>query len=213
MKKIFNKLALFLSIVLAFGFGLIGCQSNQTSNVTVNNGTEYVTLSEATTKEQTTQAATQAAEEQTTSEQSTKENVSEPSNQSETKEQTVEATTQSETKEQTVEATTQSENKEQNTAAKDYVVHEFASKKLYDEHYEKHVITQKEFGNITQEEYLKLANDLINAEGDNILTKSNDRADTLYYDTNTNSFAVVRSDGKIRTFFKPSAGIDYFNRQ
>lgn len=94
-----------------------------------------------------------------------------------------------------------------------YVWHEFANQKLFEEHYQKHVVTQQEFGDITEEEYLKLANDLLNATGDNILTKTEDDGDMMFYDVDTNEFAVMRPDGVIRTFFKPSAGIDYWNRQ
>lgn len=87
----------------------------------------------------------------------------------------------------------------------------FRSEKLFDSHYEKH---GAEFGDITQDEYLDLANELINAEGDNILHKTEkEDGDFLYYDTETNEFLVLSTDGYIRTFFKPSAGLDYWERQ
>ena len=87
----------------------------------------------------------------------------------------------------------------------------FRSEKLFDSHYEKH---GAEFGDITQDEYLDLANELINAEGENILHKTEkDDGDFLYYDTETNEFLVLSTDGYIRTFFKPSAGLDYWERQ
>lgn len=87
----------------------------------------------------------------------------------------------------------------------------FRSEKLFDSHYEKH---GAEFGDITQDEYLDLANELINAEGKNILHKTEkDDGDFLYYDTETNEFLVLSTDGYIRTFFKPSAGLDYWERQ
>ena len=87
----------------------------------------------------------------------------------------------------------------------------FRSEKLFDSHYEKH---GAEFGNITQDEYLDLANELINAEGENILHKTEkEDGDFLYYDTETNEFLVLSTDGYIRTFFKPSAGLDYWERQ
>lgn len=94
-----------------------------------------------------------------------------------------------------------------------FVWHEFASQKLFDQHYQKHVIDQQEFGDITQEEYLNMANILLNSTGDNILTKTEEDGDLLFYNVDTNEFAVLRTDGIIRTYFKPSAGIDYFNRQ
>lgn len=87
----------------------------------------------------------------------------------------------------------------------------FRSGKLFDSHYEKH---GAEFGDITQDEYLDLANELINAEGENILHKTEkEDGDFLYYDTETNEFLVLSTDGYIRTFFKPSAGLDYWERQ
>lgn len=87
----------------------------------------------------------------------------------------------------------------------------FRSEKLFDSHYEKH---GAEFGDITQDEYLDLANELINAEGENILHKTEkEDGDFLYYDTETNEFLVLSTDGYIRTFFKPSAGLDYWERQ
>ena len=87
----------------------------------------------------------------------------------------------------------------------------FRSEKLFDSHYEKH---GAEFGDITQDEYLDLANELINAEGENILHKTEkEDGDFLYYDTETNEFLVLSTDGYIRTFFKPSDGLDYLERQ
>ena len=86
----------------------------------------------------------------------------------------------------------------------------FRSEKLFDSHYEKH---GAEFGDITQDEYLDLANELINAEGENILHKTEkEDGDFLYYDTETNEFLVLSTDGYIRTFFKPIAGLDYWER-
>lgn len=102
---------------------------------------------------------------------------------------------------------------ETNSESGDFVWHEFASQKLFDQHYQKHVIDQQEFGDITQEEYLNMANILLNSTGDNILTKTEEDGDLLFYNIDTNEFAVLRTDGVIRTYFKPSAGIDYFNRQ
>ena len=87
------------------------------------------------------------------------------------------------------------------------------SEKLFEEHYEKHVIKQQEFGDVTKDEYLKLAQDLVDRPGSQVLTKKDEDKNTLYYDPDTNSFAVKSDDGYIRSFFKPSAGVDYYNRQ
>lgn len=88
----------------------------------------------------------------------------------------------------------------------------FRSEKQFEEHYEKHVLKQQEFGDITKEEYLTLAQDLMDRTPTYVLTKK-DGKDTLYYDPKLNSFGVVSGDGFIRTFFKPSDGQEYYDRQ
>lgn len=90
---------------------------------------------------------------------------------------------------------------------------QFRNKDRFEEHYQKHVINQAEFGDITKEEYLALAQELVDTPGSQVLTKNNDDGDTLFYDPDTNSFAVVSGDGYLRTFFKPSAGQKYFDKQ
>ncbi|WP_245683840.1 hypothetical protein [Vulcanibacillus modesticaldus] len=90
----------------------------------------------------------------------------------------------------------------------------FASYKLLRSHYNKHVLKQKEFGNIKMDEYLKGARKLINSKLDgNILTKTRSNGDILFYNKSTNEFAVVTKDGVIRTYFKPKEGIEYFKKQ
>lgn len=83
----------------------------------------------------------------------------------------------------------------------------FRTQELFDQHYQKH---GAEFGNVTQSEYLALANALIS--NPDALTKTDD-GDTLYYDKAKNEFAVLSGDGFIRTFFKPDDGMDYWDRQ
>jgi pyocin large subunit-like protein len=87
----------------------------------------------------------------------------------------------------------------------------FKSQEKLDEHYEKH---KSEFGNISKDEYLQGARNLVNSEGsDNVLIKIRPNGDVLYYNRATNEFAITDSDGVIRTYFKPVDGIDYFNAQ
>ena len=96
-------------------------------------------------------------------------------------------------------------------AKKEYKQYKFRSKKLYDSHYQKH---GSEFGSITQEEYLKLANDLLNSDSDTVLHKTEkEDGDEVYFDTDTGYFLVLSTDGYIRTFFIPDKGIDYYNKQ
>lgn len=86
----------------------------------------------------------------------------------------------------------------------------FRTQQLLDSHYAKH---GAEFGNITKEQYLEGANNLIHSSGANILKKTEADGDILIYNTDTNEFLVLSYDGFIRTYFKPTDGIDYFNRQ
>lgn len=86
----------------------------------------------------------------------------------------------------------------------------FRNKTRYDEHYEKH---GAEFGNITKEQYLQLANDLINNTSDRVLHKYSEDGDYMYFDQDSGYFLVLSEDGYIRTFFIPTAGINYWNRQ
>lgn len=81
---------------------------------------------------------------------------------------------------------------------------------MFDSHYNKHA---SEFGDISKEEYLKGADDLINNTSNDILTKTRTNGDSIFYNPATNEFAVKSVDDYIRTYFKPSDGIDYFNRQ
>ena len=70
---------------------------------------------------------------------------------------------------------------------------QFRNEKFLEDHFVKH---GNEFGYSTKEEYLA------GADGDDI-----------YYDKNSNEIVFVSGDGYIRTYFRPSEGIDYYNRQ
>lgn len=76
-------------------------------------------------------------------------------------------------------------------------------------HYEKHGI---EMGFASEEEYLAAANRVVNTDG--VLHKLEaEDGDDVYYLEETNEFVIVSTDGYIRTYFNPDAGIEYFNRQ
>ena len=67
-------------------------------------------------------------------------------------------------------------------------------------HYLKHGY---QFGNITQEQYLENARELLNASpGNDILEKTRPNGDVLHYRVSTGEFAVMAGDGRIRTYFK-----------
>ena len=67
---------------------------------------------------------------------------------------------------------------------------------------------------LTKDEYLKLANDLRNSDSPSVLHKTEkEDGDTVYFDTDTGYFLVLSTDGYIRTYFNPSGGKKYFDRQ
>ncbi|MFT9056673.1 MAG: hypothetical protein ABF449_08625 [Ethanoligenens sp.] len=92
--------------------------------------------------------------------------------------------------------------------------YEFKSKDSLDAHYKKHVVEQGEFGNITKDQYLNSANNLIENQNEtSILTKTRSNGDKIIYNQATNEFAVTDKSGNIKTYFKPADGIEYFNEQ
>ena len=90
-----------------------------------------------------------------------------------------------------------------------YVEYKFRSKKLLNQHFDKH---GGEFDYATAEEYEKGASDVIN-NPDALYKIEAEDGDGVYYVEATNEFVILSTDGYIRTYFKPSGGIDYFNRQ
>ena len=85
----------------------------------------------------------------------------------------------------------------------------FCNDKYLLQHFEKH---GGEFGYETKEEYLAGANKVISSKDALHKTEAED-GDDVYYLENSNEFVIVSVDGYIRTYFKPSGGIDYYNRQ
>ena len=86
---------------------------------------------------------------------------------------------------------------------------QFRNEKLLEDHFVKH---GNEFGYSTKEEYLAGANRVINSSS-SLHKQEGEDGDDIYYDKNNNEIVFVSEDGYIRTYFKPSEGIDYYNRQ
>lgn len=87
----------------------------------------------------------------------------------------------------------------------------FRTAHLFDEHFAKH---GKEFGNITQGQYLKMAQQLRDSRpGKFVLESRRKDGGGAKFDTRNNSFVAYDADGTIRTFFIPNDGIRYFERQ
>lgn len=85
----------------------------------------------------------------------------------------------------------------------------FRNKHLLEEHFEKH---GSDFDYKTAKEYEEGADRVIHSN--DVLHKLEvEDNDDVYYLEATNEFVIVSTDGYIRTYFKPSSGKDYFNRQ
>lgn len=87
--------------------------------------------------------------------------------------------------------------------------YKFRNNRLLNDHYEKHGV---EMGFNSPEEYEKAAAAVTVAPGVLHKTEAED-GDDVYYLESTNEFVIVSTDGYIRTYFLPSGGIDYYNRQ
>lgn len=94
-----------------------------------------------------------------------------------------------------------------------YVEYYFRTEKQLDQHFAKHGGEfENDFGYESAEEYEIGASDVINNPDALYKTEAED-GDGVYYIEDTNEFVVLSKDGYIRTYFRPNAGIDYFNRQ
>lgn len=90
-----------------------------------------------------------------------------------------------------------------------YTKYRFRNYNLLDQHYEKHGI---EMGFDSRESYEKAASDVINNPKALHKTEAED-GDYVYYVEDTNEFVVLSKDGYIRTYFLPSGGKKYYDRQ
>ena len=85
----------------------------------------------------------------------------------------------------------------------------FRSKKLLDQHYEKHGI---EMGFESAKAYEAAAAAVV--ANPNALHKTEkEDGDDVYYLEETNEFVIVSKDGYLRTYFLPSGGKKYYDRQ
>ena len=79
------------------------------------------------------------------------------------------------------------------------------------EHFRKH---GREFGNVTEAEYLRLAQGLRDRTAGDLVLESV-RADGVVtrFDRSSGAFLAYDRDGTIRTFFRPNDGERYYTRQ
>lgn len=85
----------------------------------------------------------------------------------------------------------------------------FRSKKLLNQHYEKHGI---EMGFDSAADYEAAAAAVV-ANPDALHKIEKEDGDDVYYIEETNEFVIVSKDGYLRTYFLPDAGIKYYNKQ
>ena len=85
----------------------------------------------------------------------------------------------------------------------------FRNSKYLNQHYEKHGI---EMGFDSPESYEAAASAVVN-NPDALHKIEAEDGDDVYYVEDTNEFVVVSTDGYIRTYFLPSGGKAYFDRQ
>lgn len=88
-------------------------------------------------------------------------------------------------------------------------IYKFRNQKLLNSHYEKH---GKDMGFSSAKEYEKAASAVVTNPKALHKTEAED-GDDVYYVESTNEFVIVSTDGYIRTYFNPDAGIAYYNRQ
>ncbi len=99
------------------------------------------------------------------------------------------------------------------TYPESYIEYYFRSQNQLDQHFAKHGYEfEGDFNYETAEDYENGASAVINNPDALYKTEAED-GDHVYYIEGTNEFVVLSTDGYIRTYFRPSAGIDYFNRQ
>ena len=89
------------------------------------------------------------------------------------------------------------------------VTYWFRTKAQRDQHYEKHGI---DMGFASAEEYLIAANEVVKDPSSLHKTEKED-GDDIYYRERDNAFVIVSTDGYLRTFFYPSGGKSYYDRQ
>lgn len=95
----------------------------------------------------------------------------------------------------------------------EYVEYFFRTEKQLNQHFEKHGGEfGEEFGYETAEDYEIGASDVIN-DPDALFKYEAEDGDGVYYIEDTNEFVILSEDGYIRTYFRPTAGKAYFDRQ
>ncbi len=99
--------------------------------------------------------------------------------------------------------------KETTASRKNNKYYAFRNEYLRNQHYKKHGV---EMGFSSAKDYEKAAAKVIKNKKSLHKIEKED-GDDVYYLKSTNEFVIVSTDGYIRTYFQPSAGMAYYNRQ
>jgi pyocin large subunit-like protein len=86
----------------------------------------------------------------------------------------------------------------------------FRTEHLLQDSFEKH---GHEFGAITRQQYLHLAQQLRDSHAGHNILESKRPDGLIKFDTRHGYFGAYYNDGTIRTFFIPPDGVRYFERQ
>ena len=133
----------------------------------------------------------------------------EPESETETPEETETETEPPETQDESPAIRPTETNAPKGASEKAEKEYRFRSKKLKTQHYEKHGI---EMGFKSADEYEAAASKVPN-HPDVLHKTEKEDGDDVYYLEETNEFVVISKDGYIRTYFLPSAGKKYYDRQ
>lgn len=102
------------------------------------------------------------------------------------------------------------ENSNQHNYSDKYSSAEFSSKEKFDTHYQEH---GKEFGDITQQEYLNSARSFFNSSNKDVETFMTDQGWIFKYNYATNEFGIISPWETISTYYLPEKGVDYWYEQ
>lgn len=211
-KKGLSKLVITaIAIVIVVIASLMGFGGNDAEEQ-VSNSTEPI-VSESISEEsvlETSEAEPESLSEDISVEESMEEDVPDSTEEAESEEFVSEEEYLEEVSEELSEEYSEEEISE-DTDVQEITVAEiaFRNERLLDQHYEKHGV---EMGFASAEEY-ELAAYKVIINPDALHKIESEDGDDVYYVEETNEFVVVSQDGYIRTYFNPSAGIDYYNRQ
>ena len=205
INKLRASFAAMILVTVAALVALTGCGDKSSSS---SSAARAIT----TAAEELTEAQTEASSAEVTTALTTKKAKTTSAVTTAAKTTTAKVTT-TKTKKTTTAKTTTTKVSTTQPATAAYVNYTFRSNKYLTEHFEKHGSEfDGDFNYRTAKEYEKGASDVIN-NPDALFKYEAEDGDGVYYLEATNEFVILSKDGYIRTYFRPSKGKSYFDRQ